>query len=122
MAMTSGDFRKSVGFALAGITAAWRGEFNFRIQVACAILLALVLGALRPAPIWVALCIAMAALVLAAELFNTAIESLCDHLAPDIHPAIKKTKDCAAAAVLVTSAGALTVGVMTVMVALGLLP
>lgn len=120
--MTPGDFRKSFGFALAGIAAAWRSEFNFRVHVACAVLLALVLVVLRPAALWVALCIVMAALVLAAELFNTAIESLCDHLAPEIHPAVKKTKDCAAAAVLVTSAGALIVGVMTVAAALDLLP
>jgi undecaprenol kinase len=41
--------------------------------------------------------------VLAAELFNTALEHALDHLHPDLHPAIKVSKDCAAGAVLVFS-------------------
>jgi diacylglycerol kinase (ATP) len=49
--------------------------------------------------------------VISAELFNTAIEHLADHLHPEIHPSIRIVKDCAAAAVLVTVAGALCVGV-----------
>ena len=47
--------------------------------------------------------------MLAAELFNTAIESLADHLHPEQHPAIKVVKDCAAGAVLVASVAALGV-------------
>ena len=39
-----------------------------------------------------------------------AIEALADHLHPQWHEAIKRTKDVAAAAVLVTSLGALGVG------------
>jgi undecaprenol kinase len=49
--------------------------------------------------------------VLAMELVNTAVEHLADHLHPDQHPRIKIVKDCAAAAVLVTSLGALCVAV-----------
>jgi diacylglycerol kinase (ATP) len=48
--------------------------------------------------------------VIAAELFNTAIERLADQLRPELHPQIRIVKDCAAAAVLVLSAGALCVG------------
>jgi len=47
--------------------------------------------------------------VFAAELFNTAIEHLADHLHPDVHSQIRIVKDCAAAAVLVTVLGALGV-------------
>jgi diacylglycerol kinase (ATP) len=39
------------------------------------------------------------ALVLAAELLNTAIEELCDYVQPDRAPQIGATKDIAAAAV-----------------------
>jgi diacylglycerol kinase (ATP) len=40
-------------------------------------------------------------LVLAVELINTALEKLCDHLAPEHSPAIKVVKDLGSAAVFV---------------------
>ncbi|MEO5681920.1 MAG: diacylglycerol kinase family protein [Chitinophagaceae bacterium] len=42
-------------------------------------------------------------LVWMAELFNTAIEQLCDMVCPQQHPQIKFIKDVSAAAVLVTA-------------------
>ena len=56
------------------------------------------------------LVIAAVAAVVAAELINTAIEVLCNHVTPQHHPAIKQVKDIAAAAVLVVSAGAAFTG------------
>lgn len=56
---------------------------------------------------WTALLVMNCGLVIAAELFNTALETLIDHLHPDIHPAIKRAKDCAAGAVLILSLMAL---------------
>lgn len=50
--------------------------------------------------------------VLAAEAFNTAIESLADALAPGRHPLVGRAKDLAAAGVLLTSAGAAGVGLL----------
>lgn len=67
----------------------------------------LLLLLLRPAPLWWALVGIMVMLVLAAELINTALEHLADHLHPEQHPQIKLVKDCAAAAVLLLSVGAL---------------
>jgi len=46
-------------------------------------------------------------LVWMAELFNTAIEQLCDMVCAEQHPQIKLIKDLAAAAVLVTAIVAL---------------
>lgn len=40
-------------------------------------------------------------LVLAVELVNTALEKLCDHLAPELSPNIKVVKDLGSAAVFV---------------------
>ena len=57
----------------------------------------------------------------APMLFNTALESLIDHLHPEMHPAIKIAKDCAAGAVLLLSGGAVIVGIIVVLVALGVL-
>jgi diacylglycerol kinase (ATP) len=42
-------------------------------------------------------------LVWVAELFNTAIEQLCDMVCPQQHPQIKFIKDVSAAAVLITA-------------------
>ena len=106
------------GFAWAGIVSAWRREHSFRLQLATAAALLLVLTWLQPPAIWWALCLVMAFLVLAAELFNTALESLIDHLHPEVHPAIKTAKDCAAGAVLLVSIAALGIGVMTLVVTL----
>jgi diacylglycerol kinase len=52
-------------------------------------------------------CVAM---VWMAELFNTAIEKLCDHISPGYSKKIKFIKDVAAAAVLVTAIAALLTG------------
>jgi len=57
--------------------------------------------------ICVILCIA---LVWAAEAFNTALEFLTDLASPDFHPLAKKTKDVAAAGVLVLSIAASIIG------------
>jgi undecaprenol kinase len=46
---------------------------------------------------------------LAAELLNTALERVIDHLHPESHPSIKIAKDCAAGAVLVLSLAAVAV-------------
>jgi undecaprenol kinase len=64
---------------------------------------------LRPGPFWWALVMLASAGVLAAEMFNTAIEHLVDHLHPEIHPRIGVVKDCAAAGVLIASLGAVAV-------------
>ena len=53
--------------------------------------------------------VAAVALVLVVELLNTAIETLADHLSPELHPQIRIVKDCAAAAVFVSVVGALVV-------------
>jgi undecaprenol kinase len=119
--MKNRGMRQRFGFAWAGIVATWRNERSFRVQTCFAIALPAVLLLLRPPALWWALCLIAAVLVLAAELFNTALESLIDHLHPEIHPAIKTAKDCAAGAVLLLSAGALVVGIITLLVALGIL-
>lgn len=101
--MKNQAFHRRFGFAAQGLVAAWKGEASFRFQcVACAGVLA-VLAWRRPSPAWCALLIILCALVLAAELFNTALETALDHLHPQRHPAIGIAKDCAAGAVLVLS-------------------
>ncbi|ACC76510.1 diacylglycerol kinase [Paraburkholderia caribensis] len=115
--MAKRTFLQSAGDAVAGVAATWRTERSFRIQAAVATALPMVLIWLRPPLVFSALCLTMATLVLAAELFNTALERLADHLHPEHHPAIGAAKDCAAGAVLLVCAGAALVGILTLVVA-----
>ncbi|HLA75080.1 MAG TPA: diacylglycerol kinase [Gammaproteobacteria bacterium] len=115
MTMKNKGFIERLGFAWSGLRMAWRRERSLRIQTGVALAAMLALLVLRPALIWWALLGLMISLVLAAELINTALEELTDHLHPELHPRIKFVKDCAAAAVLVLSIGALWVGGLMVL-------
>lgn len=107
--MKNQPFARRLGFALEGVARALRGEASFRFQaLAAAGVLAFMIWQ-RPAPLWWAIVLLSMGAVLAAELANTAIEHLADHLHPSEHPRIKAVKDCAAAAVLVASLTALGV-------------
>jgi diacylglycerol kinase (ATP) len=110
---------KRFGFAWRGLREAWQSERSLRVQLWFAAAALLTLIALRPALVWWALVGMMIALVLAAELINTALEHLVDHLHPERHPRIKLVKDCAAAAVLLLSLAALWVGVLMVLSVMG---
>jgi len=106
------SFFKRLGFAIVGMRAAWYRERSFRTQVlmgTSAIMVVLMMGA---SPQWLAIISITIAVVLAAELFNSSLEGLIDHLHPEIHQEIKVVKDIAAAGVLLVSIGAVTVGVL----------
>lgn len=107
--MKNQPFYKRVVFAVQGIGAALRMESSFRLQCLAALIVLILLACVRPAMIWWALLLLNCGMVLAAELFNTALEHLIDHLHPELHPAIKIAKDCAAGSVLVLSASAVAV-------------
>lgn len=107
-------FLSRLRFAAAGLRHAVRAESSLKIQVVAFIAVVVVLSILRPGPVWWGLVLLASSGVLAAELFNTAIEHLADHLHPEIHPSIRVVKDCAAAAVLIAVLGATAVGVALV--------
>lgn len=102
-------FLQRLKFAAAGLGAAWRRERSFRTQVWTAALVALALVAIRPAAVWWGVILLTVGLVLAAELFNAAVEALTDHLHPQRHPEIQAVKDMMAGAVLVASLAAVAV-------------
>src|SRR5262245_15295041 len=107
-------FPSRLRFAMAGLAHALRAERSLQTQAAVFLSVLVALAVLRPAPFWWALVFLASAAVLAAELFNTAVEHLADHLHPELHPAIRTVKDCAAAAVLLSVIGAIGVGVALV--------
>jgi diacylglycerol kinase (ATP) len=113
-------FQRRLAFAASGVRFAAANERSFRSQLGLGLLLAAVLLLLRPPAVWWALCLLAAGLVLTAELINTALEQALDRLHPEAHDGIRVAKDCAAGAVLLASMFAACVGVLTVLVAFGL--
>jgi diacylglycerol kinase (ATP) len=59
-----------------------------------------------------ALIVFISASVIAAEMFNTALEALEDIVSPEYREAVRRSKDLAAGAVLVLSLGAAGVGLL----------
>lgn len=100
-----------MGFALTGLMYGLRSERSVRFEAVVLVLVWGALALLRPEPLWWAVTALASAGVVAAELLNTAIEALADHLSPEQHPSIRVVKDCAAAAVFVSVIGALVVAI-----------
>lgn len=98
-----------LGYAFAGLQAAWQTEKSLRTHAAATAGVMLVLLITRAPAMWWAVMALTIGLVVATELINTALETLADHLHPQRHEAIRVTKDIAAAAVLVSSMVALLV-------------
>lgn len=105
------SFLNRLRFALGGFAFSVRTErsMRFHLLALAGVLVALIV--LAPSPAWWALVGLACAGVITTELINTAIEHLADHLHPEKHPSIGIVKDCAAAAVLVTSIAAIAVAV-----------
>lgn len=112
--MKNQPFQNRLRHAVEGIRSAFRIERSFRTQVLFAAGAAILLVLLRPKPVWWAMVALTVAMVLAAELFNSALEATVDRLHPEQDPTIGRAKDCAAGAVLVLSIAALVVAVALV--------
>ena len=109
MAFKNHSFPGRLRYALHGVAHAVRSEHSLQFQAGAFAAVLVALAVLRPRPVWWALVLLASALVVAAELLNTALEELADHLSPTEHPRIRLVKDCAAGAVLVAVLGALGV-------------
>ncbi len=102
--------KKSFGFAFEGVLAFFKQQPNAFIHLmltAAVIVLSVLLDISFSEMALMALATGF---VWAAEIFNTAIEAIMDHLSPERHPAVKKIKDMAAAAVLVSAFAAAVTG------------
>jgi diacylglycerol kinase (ATP) len=86
-----------------GWTAAWASEKSLRQWSIVNVLSATAALALDLDPGQRALILALGLLILAAELANTAIEEIVDHIIREQHPAAKKAKDCGSALVALTA-------------------
>jgi diacylglycerol kinase (ATP) len=112
------SFRRRLKHAKRGLAAAWHRERSFRSQIVLAA--AAVCGGVivRPEPVWWAVLALAVALVLVAEMMNSSLEALADHLHPSQHPSIKIAKDMAAGAVLLASLAAAVIGALLALSAL----
>lgn len=99
-------------FAFNGLKICFASEANFKVHVILATAV-LILGAFFKISNteWLAVTICIA-FVTATEMINTAIEKLCDLVQKDFHPGIKKVKDIAAGAVLLTAVSSLVIAVV----------
>ena len=104
-------FLARLRFAVEGLKHGLRTEHSLRVQITIFGLVLAVLVLLRPEPLWWGLVILASSCVVGAELFNTTLEHLVDHLHPQVHPQIRNVKDCAAAAVLIATLGAVGVSI-----------
>jgi diacylglycerol kinase len=105
-------FRMSLFAAINGIRYVIRNETNFRIHLVFAVLV--IAGGLVfsiSSENWVLLFLSMA-FVLSAEIFNTAIEVLCNKVQPAQDPLIRIIKDVAAGAVLLSAIAAIVIGLI----------
>ncbi|HLO90720.1 MAG TPA: diacylglycerol kinase family protein [Lentimicrobium sp.] len=103
---------KSFTYAFNGMRVLFKEEPNAKIHTILAIA-ALVTGVLTGLSEieWIALIIAIG-FVIAFEAINTAVENLCDLISPGQNESIKKIKDLAAAAVLLSAICALLIGLI----------
>ncbi len=98
--------------AFEGLFFVFKTEPNFRLQIIfgfTAIFLSYIFELRRSEWIIIILLISM---VLMMEIFNTALEQFTDLLKPRLHHYVKAVKDVMAAAVFVTSLGALIIGII----------
>jgi len=94
---------QAFGYAFNGLFAAVKIESHLKIHLLATLLVVLagIYFKITKSE-WLAVCICCG-IVIAAELFNSAIEKLCDTISPTLNPKIKFVKDVSAAAVLVLS-------------------
>ncbi len=107
------DKKRKIGFqeALNGIGLSAEGS-NFRIMLLISTLVVIVSAIVQIEPIEWCLILLCITIVLTAEAVNTAIELICDYVNPNYDNKIKKIKDIAAGAVLISSIGAAAIGTM----------
>ena len=102
-------------YALNGIRICIGKELNFSIQLIAAIVavsLSIVLKISSLEWIWITFCIV---LVLSLEMMNTVVEKIANLITKEHHPDIKKIKDIAAGAVLITAAGSVIIAIIIFM-------
>ena len=103
---------KSFGFAIRGFVGAVCDEGHLRFHLVAAVYVLVFSLFYHFSAVQTAVLVILIALVIAAELFNTAIEKACDAITKEQNEHIKRAKDISAGAVLVMSVAAVIVAVI----------
>ena len=102
----------SFTFAFQGIRDLFQSQPNARLHALAAVLILILGGWLNLDRIEWMLVLLSIFLIFAAEAFNTALEHLTDLVSPEYHVLAGKTKDAAAAGVLLIAMGVFLVGLL----------
>ena len=102
---------KSFVYALEGIAYVFRTQKNAQVHLFVIVVVNLMAIWLQLSGIEFAIIYLAIGVVLAAEFFNTAAETLVDLVSPGLHPLAKIIKDVCAGGVLICSICAVVVGV-----------
>lgn len=98
--------------AFRGVGRAIRSQSSFAVHLLAAAAVVVAAALLRVSLVGWCLLVAAIGMVLAAEIFNTAIESLARRLGPRRHPRIRDALDVASGGVLCAAATAAVIGVL----------
>ncbi|KND47870.1 MAG: diacylglycerol kinase (ATP dependent) [Parcubacteria bacterium C7867-006] len=102
----------SFGYALRGIKTTWQEENNFQIMSVITVAVLFIVFYFDFTLLESALVVISITVVLSFEMMNTAIEDLCNKIEPNQDPVIGKIKDISSGFVLLSSIGALIVGII----------
>jgi diacylglycerol kinase len=113
-------FASKIRWALRGVVWAVRSQTNFAIHLAAAGAVVIAAAVLRASLVeWCVLALSIVA-VLAAEMFNTALERMARAVTREHNDDIRDALDTSAGAVLVAATGAAIVGAIVFVNRLGL--
>ena len=110
--MKNKKFLNSFKYAFNGIITSFRTEKNMKIHILMMLLVAIAGIILKINVIEWIICIILFAIVISAELFNTAIETVVNMITMEKNEKAKIAKDVSAGAVLVTAIGSAIVGLI----------
>ncbi|MGG5208051.1 diacylglycerol kinase family protein [Chryseobacterium sp. MIQD13] len=110
--MQKPPIHKSFFNAFRGIFMMIKTERNFQIEFAAFLINLVLIFYFKLSAADTALILIASFTVLGAEIFNTAIEKICDMIQPDFDKRIGFIKDISAGAVLLMAAGSVVVGVI----------
>lgn len=102
----------SFKYAIEGIMASFKNERNIKIHATIMLLVIIAGIILKINKIEWIICIILFSIVISAELFNTAIETVVDMIMPTKNEQAKIAKDISAGAVLIVAIGAAIIGLM----------
>ena len=102
----------SFKYAFEGIAASFKSEINMKIHVIIMIIVIIWGIIFKISAIEWIVCTILFALVISAELFNTALETIVDMVMPEINEKAKLAKDISAGAVLILAIASAIAGII----------